>query len=71
MNRTCQFIWIFIAIVLSTNAFAQQASDNDFLLKANAKGNNVNLESSWDKDSSTAFLSFENNPEGIKISIEW
>ncbi|HEY4786308.1 MAG TPA: hypothetical protein VIH57_09665 [Bacteroidales bacterium] len=35
------------------------------------KGNIVIFESSWDKTSSTVYLSFENSPEGIKILIEW
>ena len=35
------------------------------------KNNIVNFESSWDNNSSTAYLSFENNPEGIKVSIGW
>ncbi|WP_418894245.1 hypothetical protein [Limibacterium fermenti] len=29
------------------------------------------LDWNWDETSKTAFLSFENNPEGIEINIEW
>ena len=35
------------------------------------KGNNTKSENSWDKDSKTLFLSFENDPDGIHVTIEW
>lgn len=38
---------------------------------ADAKGSKIIFESSWDKASSTAYISFDNSPEGIKVSIEW
>jgi hypothetical protein len=37
-----------------------------------AKGNPItDVKSSWDAPSKTTFLSFKNNPEGIKVKLLW
>jgi hypothetical protein len=37
-----------------------------------AKGKPIaNVKTSWDSLSKTSFLSFENDPEGIKVTLEW
>lgn len=37
----------------------------------NAKGNNVEATTTWDKKSSTLFMQFENQPKGRKVHIEF
>ncbi len=38
----------------------------------NEKGESIpDVKTSWDESSKTSFLSFENNPEGIKVKIKW
>ncbi|MBX2921563.1 MAG: hypothetical protein KF746_05150 [Chitinophagaceae bacterium] len=37
----------------------------------NSKGEKINAESSWDKQSRTCYLSFDNSPDGIRVSISW
>ncbi|MBX3255912.1 MAG: hypothetical protein KF862_17390 [Chitinophagaceae bacterium] len=37
----------------------------------NSKGEKINAESSWDKQSRTCYLSFDNSPDGIKVLISW
>ena len=34
-------------------------------------GEALQVESSWDEVSKTCFLSFENNPEGVQVSLRW
>ncbi len=34
-------------------------------------GNIIDMNTSWDKNSKTCFLSFENDPEGIHVQIQW
>ena len=42
------------------------------IVATDSKGNVVNnLQSSWDVDSKTLFLSFDNSPEGIRISVTY
>ena len=37
-----------------------------------AKGNALTgTQNSWDKSSKTCFLSFENNPDGVRVAISW
>jgi hypothetical protein len=31
----------------------------------------TDLKTSWDEESKTSFLSFENDPDGIKVKLEW
>jgi hypothetical protein len=33
--------------------------------------NNIPFKNSWDKDSKTCFLTFDNDPDGIHVAIEW
>jgi hypothetical protein len=37
----------------------------------NAQGEPVEVQSAWDSDSKTCFLSFENHPDGIRIELKW
>jgi len=42
------------------------------IIVRNAAGKNAtDLKTSWDSLSNTSFLSFENNPDGIKVVLEW
>jgi hypothetical protein len=34
-------------------------------------GNIIPSENLWDKESKTCFLTFENNPDGVQVAIEW
>jgi hypothetical protein len=31
----------------------------------------TDIKSVWDATSKTCFLSFENNPDGVKVMLEW
>jgi len=43
-----------------------------FILVKDARGTTLtDVKSSWDALSNTCWLSFENNPEGIEVAIEW
>jgi hypothetical protein len=37
----------------------------------NSKGEKVDVESSWDAGSGTCFLGFDNDPDGIQVTINW
>lgn len=37
----------------------------------NSKGEKINAENSWDKQSNTLYLGFDNSPDGIKVEIGW
>lgn len=37
----------------------------------NSKGEKINAENSWDAQSRTSYLSFDNEPDGIKVEISW
>lgn len=37
----------------------------------NSKGEKINAENSWDAQSHTSYLSFDNEPDGIKVEISW
>lgn len=37
----------------------------------NSKGDKINAENSWDASSHTSCLSFNNDPDGIKVEISW
>lgn len=38
---------------------------------ADAAGNKIQSETSWDEESKTCFLTFENNPDGIYVKLSW
>ena len=38
---------------------------------SNHEGNIIESDNSWDNDSNTIFLTFENDPDGIHVGIEW
>lgn len=38
---------------------------------SDAAGNTVQSENTWDEESSTCFLTFENDPDGINVKISW
>ena len=38
----------------------------------NNKGEKINeVKTSWDASSKTCYLSFDNNPDGVKVAITW
>ncbi|MFT4019123.1 MAG: hypothetical protein QM668_19320, partial [Agriterribacter sp.] len=37
----------------------------------NTKGEKTTVENSWDKSSNTYYLSFDNDPDGISVSLSW
>lgn len=41
------------------------------IIVTNSKGEKVNTENSWDKQSRTLYLGFDNSPDGIKVAINW
>lgn len=36
-----------------------------------AEGNTVSFDMSWDESGKTCFLKFENNPEGVRVTLSW
>ena len=41
------------------------------IIITNSKGAAIDSNASWSQESKTEFLKFENNPEGIHVSINW
>lgn len=41
------------------------------IIVTNSNGEKVNAENSWDKQSRTLYLGFDNSPDGIKVAINW
>ncbi|RYE23496.1 MAG: hypothetical protein EOP51_10320 [Sphingobacteriales bacterium] len=41
------------------------------IVVTNSSGQKVELKNSWDASSSTAWLEFDNSPDGVKVSVTW
>jgi hypothetical protein len=37
----------------------------------NAKGDKVEVESAWDAGSGTCYLGFDNDPDGVQVTVQW